>query len=225
MIEIHDGSITYQGKNILTPAKNPLCLPSQLWAEAIAEEWRAQIDKNKKLALDPKEMPKTQLSNSIIDNILPFMAERKQEIMEYARNDVVFYYPTNDPKLYEFLWQEWSDTLKFAQDFFGCAPKTQQGFTEIPEQPQLYTNRCHEFIADLDHWHGGLFYYGVVLCGSFLTVSRFTKGLINPVQAINQADAERIRLEKQWGEDPEGVAARTHAIKEFTLINSLLDCL
>ena len=51
---------------VKTPAKTLLALPSQALAEAVASEWRAQVE-----TVRPETMPYTRRANAALDKVTP----------------------------------------------------------------------------------------------------------------------------------------------------------
>ena len=59
-----DLSILLDGRSVKTPMKAKLLLPSAALAEAVADEWRAQVK-----VINPALMPLTRLANTAIDRV------------------------------------------------------------------------------------------------------------------------------------------------------------
>ena len=57
-------SILLDGRGVNTPAKAPLILPTLQLAEAVAAEWREQIE-----VVDPAAMPFTGAANAALDKV------------------------------------------------------------------------------------------------------------------------------------------------------------
>ena len=78
--------IALDGRNVKTPLKAPLVLPTRALAEAVAAEWDAQID-----VINPHAMPLTKLANTAIDRAIAEKSKIAAEILEFAGSDMVCY--------------------------------------------------------------------------------------------------------------------------------------
>ena len=58
--------VVLDDRPLRTPAKQPLILPTEALARAIAGEWDAQAD-----VIDPNAMPLTRAANSAIEKVVP----------------------------------------------------------------------------------------------------------------------------------------------------------
>ena len=78
--------IALDGRNVKTPLKAALVLPTRPLAEAVAAEWDAQVD-----VINPHAMPLTKLANTAIDRAIPEKSKIAAEILEFAGSDMVCY--------------------------------------------------------------------------------------------------------------------------------------
>src|SRR3546814_6579120 len=78
--------VALDGRQVRTPAKAPLVVPTAALADAIAAEWNAQGMK-----IDPRTMPLTGLANAAIDRIAPNPARFAQSIAVFAETDLLAY--------------------------------------------------------------------------------------------------------------------------------------
>jgi len=87
-------SLRLDGKLVRTPGKAELVLPTKALAEAVADEWRRQGER-----IDPATMPLTRLANSVIDGVKGREDAVKDDILGYARSDLVCYRAEGPEKL------------------------------------------------------------------------------------------------------------------------------
>src|ERR1700742_3547999 len=76
--------IVLDGRELKTPARRALLLPTSQLAEAIAEEWRSQGER-----IDLASMHLTRLANVAVDHAPETRAELADEAGRYAETDLV----------------------------------------------------------------------------------------------------------------------------------------
>ena len=90
--------ITLDDKKIRTPSRQMLKLPTRSLAQAVADEWRDQIEE-----IRPAKMPLTQLANTAIDQTRPHRTTVIEQVAAYARTDLLCYRAAMPPVLSELL--------------------------------------------------------------------------------------------------------------------------
>ena len=78
--------VQLDGRDIRTPAKAALVLPSAGLAEAVAGEWAAQGER-----IEPATMPLMSLACTAIDQVAPNRGAVIGELMDYAGSDLLCY--------------------------------------------------------------------------------------------------------------------------------------
>src|SRR5262249_15870747 len=78
--------ILLEGREVKTPKKRPLSVPTLALAEAIAAEWRAQ-----EIFVDPARMPFTRFANTAIDAASEALDAVAADIVIYAGSDLLCY--------------------------------------------------------------------------------------------------------------------------------------
>ena len=71
--------VRLDGKPLRTPGRDPLAVPSQSLAAAIADEWSSVDDE-----VDPRSMPLTGLANAAIDRAAPDAATFARGLAAYG---------------------------------------------------------------------------------------------------------------------------------------------
>ncbi|MBV9418925.1 MAG: ATPase, partial [Alphaproteobacteria bacterium] len=81
-----DFGILLDGRALKTPAKAALKLPTRALAEALAEEWRGQVDE-----VDLNRMPLNRLANTAIDRVSAHREAIVTELANYGGSDLLSY--------------------------------------------------------------------------------------------------------------------------------------
>ena len=101
--------IMLDAKRLLSPAKQPLTVPSRALAEAIAEEWQAQGPE-----LRPHTMPLMRLASTAIDLVAKKHADVVAEIANFAGTDLLCYRAERPPALAARQHAVWQPLLDWA---------------------------------------------------------------------------------------------------------------
>lgn len=114
-VEESDGEFTIllDGRNVKTPAKRQLIVPTKLLAEGIAAEWDAQVEK-----VDPLSMPFTRAANAAIDKVAIQKSEVAEMIAEYGGSDSTCYRASHPQRLIDRQKTAWEPILKWAEDTY-----------------------------------------------------------------------------------------------------------
>ena len=83
--------VALDDRPIVTPAKNPLLLPSNALANRVANEWNDQDNE-----VITAKMPFTRLSNSALDKVSVQFKEVADILSEFGETDL-FYYRASSP--------------------------------------------------------------------------------------------------------------------------------
>ena len=78
--------IGLDGRQVKTPAKAALAVPTRALAEAIVLEWDAQTE-----LVDPTQMPMTRMANSAIDKVAVQRTEVADLLADYGDSDLLCY--------------------------------------------------------------------------------------------------------------------------------------
>jgi chaperone required for assembly of F1-ATPase len=193
------------GKRMQTPAKQPLSLPNQALASAIAKEWAAQDE-----TIEPKTMPLTQLAATAQDRMsqrqVPVGQESERDktlriLAEYAATDLLCYRSTH-PQLAERQAAAWQPWLDWAAGAHGIVLHHTQSLMPV-EQPEATMLQVAKRLADMDAWELTAF---MVLCpglGSFVLALAVRDHNLSAEQAVKLASLDEAFQEETWGKDDE----------------------
>jgi chaperone required for assembly of F1-ATPase len=200
----HDEGFTValDGRPIRTPAKQPLTVPTEDLATAIAEEWLAQADE-----VDPHAMPMMRLANTAIDRVRPQREAVIIEIAGYGGSDLVCYHAADPEALVARQIEAWQPLIDWAADRYGANLQTTSGLMHVAQDPA-----ATEVLRDAVEAHDD---FGLVaLHGTVTATGSLVIGLA-VMEARLDADAawaaslidEQFQAEK-WGEDREALQRR-----------------
>ena len=127
-VTIADGAILLDGRPVRTPARAPLRLPTAALAEAIADEWRAQVD-----SIDPRAMPLTGLANAAIDRVAPDPDAFAVPLASYAEADLLCYRAEGPAPLVAAQEAAWNPLLDWARARYDIAFAVTAGIVHVAQ--------------------------------------------------------------------------------------------
>ena len=112
-------TVHLDGRQVRTPLKSPLVLPTLALAEAVAAEWQAQDG-----TVKPETMPFTRMANSAVDKVKPQFVAVADMLAEYGGSDLLCYRAEGPAELVARQAQEWDPLLDRASAELGAALRT-----------------------------------------------------------------------------------------------------
>jgi chaperone required for assembly of F1-ATPase len=109
-------AISLDGRIPKSPAKHPLILPNLASAELVATEWSQQGD-----VIVPASMPMTRLVNVVLDRGEATRSAMIDEVVRYARTDLVCYRVPSPKTLVEAQALAWDPILVWARANYDIA--------------------------------------------------------------------------------------------------------
>lgn len=208
VVEAKDGySIELDGRQIKTPAKATLILPTRAMAQAVADEWDAQEKE-----VDPATMPFTRSANAAIDKVRHQKAEVADMLADYGDTDLLCYRATHPAELQARQAEAWDPALDWAAEALKARLVPVSGVLHQP-QSSAALQTLHRKVHALDEFRLAAFHDLVSLTGSLILGFAAAQDWRNPdeIWRISQLD-ENWQIE-QWGEDDEAqqVATRKRA--------------
>lgn len=201
--ETCDGGFTVKldGRLVRTPAKAALIVPTQVMAEAIAQEWDAQ-----ETVIDPGTMPVTRGANAAIDKLRNQRAEVIGMLADYGDNDLLCYRAAGPDGLVRRQAAAWDSMLDWAAETLGARLFVGEGVMHVDQKPEALA-RLAAALEDFDDFALAAVHDLICLSGSLVLALAVTKDAI-PVEgawAASRID-EHWQIE-QWGEDETAAAA------------------
>ena len=198
-------AVLLDGRPVKTPARNPLRLPTEELAEAVAAEWNAQGEK-----VDPRAMPLTGLANAAIDRVAPDPAAFARGLAAYGDSDLLCYRSEGPRELVDRQAQSWDALLDWARGRFGVDFEIACGVMHRP-QPASTVEQLAGAVAAHDPFQLAALSPLVTISGSLLIALALAAGEIGPEPAWAAATLDEAWQAEKWGEDPlaaEALAAR-----------------
>lgn len=218
VVELPTGfSVKLDERDVKTPAKADLILPTYAMAKAIAREWDAQQEE-----IDPHSMPVTRAANAAIDKVSQQQKEVTDIVAAYADADLLCYRAVGPISLIERQNQAWDPLLDWAEDTFGVRLQLVEGVMHAA-QNQEELKKLTADVHKMDAFALTAFHELVSLSGSFV-IGLATIYKRNPPQELWQiARVDEIWQNEQWGEDEEAQEAARYKESEFVQATQFYD--
>lgn len=209
-------SLLLDGRPVRTPGKALLILPNREFAEAVAEEWRAQ-----KSEIDPETMPLTRLANSVIDGVAGREAEVIDDILGYAGSDLLCYRTEGPDKLVSLQERHWDPVVAWSKSDLGAPLFLAAGVMPVEQAPASLA-MIRRRLAGLEAWSLASLHVMTGLTGSALLALAVTLGRLTPEEAWDAAHVDEDFQISQWGEDSEARDRRLRRRRDFDAAVRLL---
>lgn len=193
-------AVTLDGRQVKTPAKAPLVVPSRALAEAIAREWQAQDEK-----IDPATMPVTRGANAAIDKVRTQHAEVAALIADYGGTDLLCYRAEAPRELVARQSAHWDPLLDWAEAALGARLAVTQGVVPVA-QPEATLAALSARVAAMDEWQLAALHDLVGLTGSLVLGLAVAEGRLTADEAWTIAQIDEAWQAEQWGADDEAAA-------------------
>lgn len=207
---VEDGfTVLLDGRNVRTPAKALLVVPTETMAEHVRLEWDAQEGE-----IDPNVMPFTRGANAAIDKVSVQHAEVADMLADYGDSDLLCYRATFPQELVAQQAQAWDPILDWLFDTYGVRLETRQGVMPV-SQSEVALAQLRAKVHALDKFQLSAFHDLVSLSGSLALGFAATESL-HPPQALWELSRvdENFQI-AQWGEDDEATLVADIKRKSF----------
>jgi chaperone required for assembly of F1-ATPase len=194
--------VTLDGRQVKTPAKHDLIVPSLALASAIAAEWETQGGE-----VRPANMPLTKFANIAIDREPAQRETIVRQIAGYAETDLVCYRASHPPGLATRQHAAWQPLLDWAILRYDAPLVVTSGV--IPAtQPAASLRAFAAAVAEHDDLALTALHVATGACGSLVIALALFEGRLDPEEAfaVSQLD-ESFQIEA-WGEDSEQIERR-----------------
>lgn len=189
--------VLLDGREVRTPLKHPLRLPTHALAAAVAQEWQAQEKQ-----VDPASMPVTRAANAAIDKVSVQRAEVADMLSEYGATDLLCYRAEHPPELADRQARAWDPLLAWAQQELGAELRPTRGVVPVAQQDDALNTLRRELHELRPFTLTGL-HDLVALSGSLILGLAALRSPEEPLDlwALSRID-EEWQVE-QWGRDDE----------------------
>ncbi len=190
-------AILLDEREVRTPLKSKLYVPTEALAQEIAKEWASLEDK-----VDPEKLPFTKMANAAIDKVSVQSDAIIPMLAEYATTDLLCYRATRPATLVERQEEIWGPLLEWFATKYDVSLRVGSGVMPIA-QPLDVLDSCSDILRKYTAFELAAVYDLITLSGSFVIgLAAADKKL-----AVSEAwSASRIDEEwqiQEWGEDEE----------------------
>jgi len=202
-------AILLDGRNIRTPAKTTVVLPTKALAEEVAAEWR-----NVEQEIDPADMPMTRRANAALDRVSRQRQEVAEMLASYAETDLICYRATHPAELIRRQAEAWDPLLEWVQDTFEIRLVATSGVIHV-SQDTASRQRLGEVVSEMGVFPLTGFHDLVTLTGS-LVIALAAIRQYRPLDEMWQLSrVDEAWQEQLWGVDEEAVVQEKHKRADF----------
>ena len=206
-------------RELKTPARNPVRLPSHPLAEAVAAEWAAQSDH-----VDPASMPRTRIVTTAIDRVAEDAGPAIDEIARYGGSDLLCYRAEQPAELVAQQTAAWDPLLAWLEESHAVRLASTSGIMHVT-QDEAELVRLRAVLSKLDPLRLTALHTLVTISGSAVIGLAVLHKRLDAEGAFETSRVDELFQISQWGEDAEA-AARTKAHKaEFDAAAEVLTLL
>jgi chaperone required for assembly of F1-ATPase len=198
--------IMLDARSVKTPAKQPLLLPNDALAEAVAAEWRAQ-----ETDIKPHLMPITGLANAAIDRMSPAFTAG---LAAYGESELLCYRAADPPELVAREAEVWGSILEWAQSRYDVAFTKVTGIMHQP-QPAETLKRLAAALSAYGPFHIAALSPIVTISGSLVIALAVAEHRLEPDAAFDAALLDELWQAEKWGEDDFALEARAAHRTDF----------
>lgn len=195
-------AVALDGRLTRTPSKRVLAVPSQVLADAMAEEWNGQGE-----VIDPATMPLTRLVNSALDGVASAMEAVRADVVAYAGSDLLCYRADEPEKLAQRQAAAWDPVLAWALDELGGRFVLVEGLMHVA-QPEEALDAVGRAVVGFDIFQLAAVHSMTTLTGSALLALAVQRGLLGVEAAWQAAHVDEDWTAEHWGRDAEAEARR-----------------
>ena len=194
-------ALMLDGRSAKTPARNPIILPIEAAARALADEWN-RVEST----IDPRAMPMTRLVNSVIDGVSHNQAAVMEEALRYGETDLLVYRAADPLVLVRAQQAAWDPIIAWSRTSLGADFIVSEGVMFIAQPPEALDRLGDALRALLIDTKAAPFRLGAIhvmttLTGSLLLPLAVANGLLDAEAAWAAAHVDEDHQIAHWGVD------------------------
>jgi len=206
-------AIELDRRAIKTPARNPVNLPTEALASAVADEWAAQGEE-----IDPQTMPLTALAEGALDQVAAEREHIVSRIAAFADSDMLYFRADESQQaLAEHQAEQWDPLLDWARDRYDVSFISVRGIVH-QSQSEATIKRLTEAVEAQDDFAIAAMLSLVGLTGSLIAVLALVEGAYDLDTLWSLVNLEELWQEQQWGVDE--LAVNMRAVKHIEFLNA-----
>lgn len=187
--------VMLDARQLRSPAKALVAVPTRALAQAVAAEWAAQEGK-----IAPQTMPLTRAVNSAIDKVAPQRAEVAAMLAEYGGSDLLCYRADGPAALVARQEAAWDPLLDWAEAELGARLLPTRGVMHLAQPPEALAALAAPLMA-ADAWWLTAVHDLVVISGSLVLGLAVARGHLTPEAAWDISRIDEEWQIEQWGAD------------------------
>lgn len=189
--------VLLDGRQVKTPAKTLLVVPTRAMAEAIAQEWEAQEGE-----IDPTLMPVTRSANAALDKVAAQRAEVVAMLASYGGTDLLCYRASEPVELAARQSAAWDPLLDWLATNHRVRLAVGAGVMHIPQDASGQAT-LHAIVDRLTDFEIAAFHDLVAMSGSLVLALAVIDGVLTVAEAWTLSRIDETWQEEQWGVDEE----------------------
>ena len=200
-VEARDAAfvVLLDARELKTPAKKPMLLPSAALAQLVADEWQAQDDE-----IVPDSMPIMRMVSTALDRVADMTMETAEAFAAYAMSDLLCYRAEHPQKLFEKQADSWDPLLDWVTSRFDVSMVVTAGILPV-DQPEENQTRFASAAGEEPLRLTALAHLAALL-GSAILALALGEAHISPRQAYELAFLDDLYQIDEWGVDEEAGA-------------------
>ncbi len=203
------------GKPVRTPRGNPLTVPAQALADAIAQEWRDQKDE-----IVPVSMPMLRLANTALDGLPQNREAVIASILRFGEHELLCY-RADDPVLGARQASLWTPMLDWAAARFGVTLQVGTGVVHV-EQPPEALAKLHAALAAYDDFGLAALHVMASITGSLILALAMAEGRIEAGEGFRLSRVDEDYQAEKWGRDAEAESRARGLAQELETATAFL---
>lgn len=201
--------VLLDGRQVRTPAKARLILPTEALAQEVAAEWGAQGD-----TVDPAAMPFTRMANSSIDKVSVQFDEVTEMIAGYGGSDLLCYRADGPDMLVQRQAEGWDPLLDWAASGLGAPLIMTTGIVHVA-QPANSVAALQSHVRALTPFEVAALHDLVALSGSLVIGLAVLHGVLPTDELWFRSRIDETFQQEQWGVDEEAAEVAARKRSEF----------
>ncbi|MEJ8476622.1 ATP12 family chaperone protein [Roseibium algae] len=202
-------AIHLDGRPVKTPSRTMLVLTHHAVAQAVADEWNAQVE-----VINPAVMPLTRIANSAQDAVAKRFAEVSDEITRFCGTDALCYRADEPETLVARQRELWDPVLSWAEAMFGGRFVRIAGIIH-QEQPEALLKAYRARLDSFTPLGLAALHTATSLAGSAVLALALSDGHLSVEEAWLAAHVEEDFNVERWGQDEQATQVRTYKRTEF----------
>ncbi|SDG47182.1 ATP12 family chaperone protein [Thalassobaculum litoreum] len=209
--EADDGAflVTLDDRNLSSPAKRPLRLPTRGVAEAIAEEWDAQGEK-----IDPSSMAMMSFAATVTDRVTPQRDHVVGEIAGFGGSDLLCFLADGPDELVGRQVTQWTPWRERAEKRLAMRLVVTSGVMPVRQSEEALA-AFRASVEAVDDWSLAPLHTATSITGSLILALAFLDGDLGAAEAFGLSQVDEAFQVEKWGQDREAELRRRGLLAEM----------